>query len=119
MRPVIPNIFLVKELKENTSHKLFLLSNFDVDAMQAISLSYPDFFSLFDGIVVSGQVGYLKPYPEMYEYLLQSYDLRPEESLFVDDQYENIQGAEGVGIPCILYKNPWQLRKTMKKQNII
>lgn len=118
MRPIVPNIFLVKEIKTYTPHKLYLLSNFDVDAIEAISLSYPDFFSLFDGVVVSGQVGYLKPYPEMYQHLLDSYDLRPEESLFIDDQYENILGAEQIGIPCVLYKNPWQLRKELKKQNL-
>jgi len=116
MRPIIPNIFLVKELKEHTPHRLYLLSNFDAHEIQALSLSYPDFFSLFDGIVVSGQVGYLKPYPEMYSYLLNQYALRPEESLFVDDQHQNIHGAEQVGISCVLYKNPWQLRTQLRRQ---
>lgn len=118
MRPIIPNVFLVKDIKEHTPHKLYLLSNFDVDAMEAISLSYPDFFSLFDGVVVSGQVGYLKPYPEMYHYLLENYNLRPEDSLFIDDQYENVRGAERVGISGVHYKNPWQLRKEFRKQHI-
>lgn len=118
MRPIIPNVFLVKEIKEYTPHRLYLLSNFDADAMKTLSLSYPDFFSLFDGIVVSGQVGYLKPYPEVYNHLLHRYDLRPEESIFVDDQYENVRGAEQLGISCVLYKNPWQLRKQLKQQHL-
>jgi HAD superfamily hydrolase (TIGR01509 family) len=118
MHPIIPNIFLVKDIKKYTPHKLYLLSNFDVDAIAAISRSYPDFFSLFDGVVVSGQVGYLKPYPEMYQYILNAYDLRREESLFIDDQHENVVGAEQVGIPCVLYKNPWQLRKDLNKRNV-
>ena len=118
MRPIIPNFFLVKELKEHTPHRLFLLSNFDADAMLTISLSYPDFFSLFDGIMVSGQVGLLKPYPEVYRHLLTQYDLRSEESLFIDDQYENILGAQQVGISCVLYKNPSQLNKCLNERRI-
>lgn len=119
MRPIVPNIFLVKDIKEHTPHQLYLLSNFDVDAIASLSLSYPDFFSLFDGVIVSGQVGYLKPYSEMYHYMLERYQLCPEESLFIDDQHENIQGAQEVGIPCVLYKNPRQLRKQLKQSNVI
>lgn len=116
MRPIIPNIFLLKELKEHTQHRLFLLSNFDVSAIQTIILTYPDIFSLFEGIVVSGQVGFLKPYPEIYHHLLDHHMIRAEESLFIDDQYENILGAERVGISCILYKNPWQIRQDLAKR---
>lgn len=119
MRPVIPNLFLVKDLKQFTPYRLFLLSNFDVDAMATLSLSYPEFFSLFDGVVVSGQVGLLKPYPEIYQHLLDAYDLRAEESLFIDDQPENIMGAQQVGISCVLYKNPRQLHKSLNELNIL
>jgi HAD superfamily hydrolase (TIGR01509 family) len=119
MRPIVPNVLLVKDLKEHTDHKLYLLSNFDAHAINTLALTYPEFFSLFDGVIVSGQVGLLKPYPEMYNYLLQTYDLRPEDSLFIDDQYENVQGAEHVGIPCVLYKNPSQLRKKIEQCNLL
>lgn len=114
MRPINENLFLVKELKEYTPHKLYILSNFDVDAIEMLFALYPEFFSLFDGIVVSGQVGALKPYPEIYEYILKKYGLDPKKSLFIDDQQENIIGANSVGIPCIHHHNPWQLRRDLK-----
>lgn len=119
MRPIVPNVLLVKDLKEHTNHNLYLLSNFDAHAIGTLADNYPEFFSLFDGVIVSGQVGHLKPYPEMYRYLLQTYDLRAEDSLFIDDQYENVQGAEHVGIPCLLYKNPDQLRKQIHQRHLL
>lgn len=119
MRPIVPNVLLVKDLKEHTDHQLYLLSNFDAQAIDSLALLYPEFFSLFDGVIVSGQVGYLKPYPEMYRYLLQTYNLEPEKSLFIDDQYENVQGAEFIGIPCVLYKNPSQLRKQIHQRHLL
>jgi FMN phosphatase YigB (HAD superfamily) len=119
MKPIVPNVILAKELKEHTSHRLFLLSNFDADAIRSITLLYPDFFSLFDGVVVSGNVGFLKPYPEIYHHILRDYNLHPEESLFIDDQQENVWGAQTVGISGIVYKNPWQLRQDFKKCNLL
>lgn len=119
MRPIVPNVLLVKDLKEHTDHKLYLLSNFDAHAINTFALTYPEFFSLFDGVIVSGQVGLLKPYPEMYRYLLQTYDLRAQDSLFIDDQHENVLGAEHVGIPCVLYKNPDQLRKQIHQRHLL
>jgi FMN phosphatase YigB (HAD superfamily) len=119
MEPIDANIMLVKELKEHTPHRLFLLSNFDIDAMETLCHSYPDFFSLFDGVVVSGQVGCLKPYPEIYRHLLDHHALDGKDSVFIDDQHENILGAERVGIPCILYKNAWQLRKDLAQRGLL
>lgn len=119
MRPIVPNVLLLKDLKEHTDHNLYLLSNFDAHAINMLALAYPEFFSLFDGVIVSGKVGLLKPYPEMYRYLLHRYDLRAEDSLFIDDQYENVQGAEHIGIPCLLYKNPDQLRKQMRQRHLL
>lgn len=119
MRPIVPNVLLLKDLKERSEHKIYLLSNFDAHAIDILALTYPDFFSLFDGVIISGQVGYLKPYPEMYRYIMETYDLRSDDSLFIDDQSENIVGAESVGIPCLLYKNPHQLRKEFYQRNIL
>lgn len=119
MRPIVPNVLLIKDLKEHTDHRLYLLSNFDAQAIESLATSYPDFFALFDGVIVSGQVGHLKPYPEIYRHLLQAYELQPEESLFIDDQYENVEGAQHVGIPCVLYKNPGQLRKQIYQRHLL
>lgn len=57
----------------------------------------------FDGSVVSAFQGYVKPMPEIYEYLLNRFRLKAEECLFVDDVAENVMGAQRVGMMGFLF----------------
>jgi epoxide hydrolase-like predicted phosphatase len=61
---------------------------------------------LFDGIVISGQVGLYKPQPEIYELGAQRIGLSPGECVFVDDLRENCQAADGVGMTSIIHRGP-------------
>ena len=53
---------------------------------------------LFDGAVVSGEEGVLKPSPEIFAVLRHRYALDPAETLFVDDAEVNVAGARAVGL---------------------
>lgn len=57
----------------------------------------------FDGRVVSAEVRCVKPMPEIYRYLVDTYKLDAQECLFVDDVWENINAAEQVGIRGFLF----------------
>lgn len=69
---------------------------------------YP-ILKIFDGIVFSGDIGFSKPNPEIYEYLLDTYELIAEECLFIDDLSSNIHGAYRVGIDGYQYNGNFQL----------
>ena len=60
--------------------------------------------SYFDGTIVSAFTGFTKPMPEIYTYLLKHFCLKAEECLFVDDVYENIIGAERMGMKGFLFE---------------
>ena len=62
-----------------------------------------DLFSLFDGIVLSGTIGMVKPHREIFEYLLNTYSLKAAECIFIDDSQKNIEGAEKVDIKGYLF----------------
>ena len=51
------------------------------------------FFRYFDGGVVSADVKLSKPDIRIYRYILEKYDLKPEECLYIDDIEENIIGS--------------------------
>ena len=53
----------------------------------------------FDGVVLSANLKMVKPDPEIYLYVLNTYHLQADECLFVDDMLYNVTGAEAVGIP--------------------
>jgi HAD superfamily hydrolase (TIGR01509 family) len=64
--------------------------------------------TLFRGIVISGEVQMMKPEPEVFAHLLEKYELRPEQSVFVDDLSANVDAAKRVGLHGILFKDAVQ-----------
>lgn len=51
------------------------------------------FYGLLEGVVVSADIGVLKPDRRIYEHLLSSFSLQPGETLFLDDIPANVEGA--------------------------
>lgn len=63
--------------------------------------SFPE---LFDGVVISGDVGLHKPQPEIFLLGCERVGLDPGECVFVDDLKENCAGAEAVGMTAMLHR---------------
>lgn len=62
------------------------------------------FGALFDGVVISGEVGLHKPEPEIFRLAAERAGAVPESCVFVDDLRENCAGAEAVGMTAILHR---------------
>jgi epoxide hydrolase-like predicted phosphatase len=62
----------------------------------------------FDEIVISAEVGLVKPDTRIYYYILERMNINPEQAVFVDDFPENIAGARAVGMQAIHFRNPAQ-----------
>lgn len=58
---------------------------------------------LFEDVILSGDLGIIKPDPEIYEYMLRKLKLPASEVLFVDDRQVNVDGAEACGIRGMLF----------------
>jgi epoxide hydrolase-like predicted phosphatase len=64
--------------------------------------SFPE---LFDGVVISGEVGLYKPQPEIFRLGAERIGLPPDQCVFVDDLRENCAGAEAVGMAAVLHRD--------------
>ena len=108
---------LMKELK-NKGYRLFLCSN----AAESFH-KYEDkieAFKLLEAKVVSADIRQVKPDKEFFEYLLNTYRLKPEECFFIDDLAVNVKGAYECGIDGYQYNgNAGLLRKFMERVGII
>jgi putative hydrolase of the HAD superfamily len=62
------------------------------------------FGELFDGVVISGEVGLRKPDPPIYRLAAERIGLPPDSCVFVDDIEENVTAAEAVGMSGIVHR---------------
>ena len=92
---------LILHIKERYGVSVFLLSN--ISRYFADHASEIPILSLVDRCVFSAICGRVKPNRGIYEYLCTDCGILPEETLFVDDRAENIEGARSAGIAGYLF----------------
>ena len=102
------NIQLLHQLKENYS--LYGLTNWSAETIK-IAYSKYDFFNHLKGIVVSGDEKLIKPDPKIYQVILDRYNLKAKESVFIDDNIENVKAAQKMGFETIHFNEDTDLRK--------
>ena len=93
---------LVEELKK-LGYGIYLLSNASVrqhEYWPRVPAS-----RLFDGTLISADVGVIKPQPEIYRMCLERFGLKAEECFFIDDAPVNIEGALRCGIAGAVFHN--------------
>ena len=103
----------MKGLKER-GYRLYVLSNYG-EYLFLKSKDRLDFMPYMDGAVISYQIQMIKPDQEIYEYILNKYGLLPEESVFIDDRPENVEGAKLIGMNGILFENFEQADRELQK----
>jgi putative hydrolase of the HAD superfamily len=90
----------VKGLKDN-GYKVYILSNYGRTSFEAAKDKFK-FLKYVDGGVISYEVKHIKPEPEIYQILIDKYEINPEEAVFLDDLQANLDGAKNFGFHTIL-----------------
>jgi epoxide hydrolase-like predicted phosphatase len=103
--------FMRKELKPK--YKLGLLSNAGDNWLKEI-FSQKD-MDLFDDIVLSYELGVIKPDPKIYEVAANRLKVLPSECVFIDDNPGHCNGGAKVGMKTICYKNLEQTKKDLER----
>ena len=92
---------VLRRLKEK-GYGIYGLTNWSAETFPMIRDTYP-IFGEFDGIVVSGEEHLLKPNAAIYHCLLERYNLQAEESIFIDDNADNVAAAKAVGMESVRF----------------
>ncbi len=116
--PIQGTVEILRQLKESGRYKLYALTNWNAGLFEIALVRY-DFLDWFDGLIVSGEEKIRKPSREFYSILNDRYEVDFEEALFIDDNTRNIKAARDMGFQCILYENPEQLNKELRRLNIL
>jgi 2-haloacid dehalogenase len=115
--PITDTVEIFRQLKESGKYKTYALTNWQAGLFEIALVRY-NFLHWFDGRVVSGEEKMRKPFPEFYQLLLNRYNVKPEEALFIDDNVRNVKAAEGVGIKSIQFESAAALQKELGKLQI-
>jgi 2-haloacid dehalogenase len=77
------------------------------------------FFSLFEGIVISGLEGMAKPDREIFELLCHRFGLESRTTLFIDDTIANVQAATALGMATVHYESSAGLRDRLVELDLL
>ena len=110
--PIDESVQVLSELKEK-GVLLYILSNWSAETYPIAEERF-DFLSWFDGKIISGEAGIVKPDVEIYKLLIKRYDLNPQHTVFIDDKEENVRAAELLGVHGIHFQNASKLRKDLQ-----
>ena len=102
MFPLGSNVKVLPELKKQ-GFRLYYLSNFPSDIFSEIK-NRNSFFKYFDGGIISSEVKHSKPDITIFKIFFEKYNLKPEESLYIDDIEINVKAARSTGMNgCCTY----------------
>ena len=95
-------------------YQIYILSNISKDSADYLKATQP-FFEPCNGMVLSYEELQVKPDLKLFQTLLNRYQLEPDECLFFDDNAENVQAANQLGIHGIQFHTLQQAKKEAQK----
>jgi len=98
--------------------RLFVLSNWSAETFP-FALRRFEFLRWFNGVLLSGEVGLIKPDPRIFQLLFEKYDIDPAEAVFVDDHARNVATARELGMPSIHFTDATTLRQELGRLGLL
>ncbi len=111
LTPIQANVEVLNNIAQKPIN-LYVLSNFHKEAFEEVYKKY-DFFNHFDGMIISYREKTVKPEREIYEKLINRYNLKPDSTLFIDDSEKNIEAAKKLGFKTIHFNDNIKLSSSI------
>jgi 2-haloacid dehalogenase len=109
--PIAGTVDILAELRER-GVPLYALSNWSAETFPRALARFP-FLHWFRGTVISGALRIAKPDAAIYRHLLDTYQLRAEDAVFIDDAPRNVAAAEALGMHAVRFTDPPTLRAAL------
>lgn len=93
-------------------YKTGILSNIGRESLQK-RFHKDELQAHFDAVVVSGEIGYIKPEPQAYTIAAERLGVHLSECVFIDDRESHCGAAQGVGMQAIVYTDFVQFKRDL------
>lgn len=118
MRGTIPgSVAVLRELRDR-GRRLYGLTNFSAETYP-LALARFDFLGWFEGVLVSGEVGLVKPDPRFYALLFERFAIDPARAVFIDDVPANTAAARALGMHAIEFTTAAALRGELARLGLL
>lgn len=114
--PIEGTMNIVKELKRK--YNLILLSDYLLEWKDFI-MNNNDDLKIFDYQYFSFEIGKLKSDDGTFQHIIDDLNIKPNETLFIDDYSSNVESARKNGINGIVFKDAKQLRNELVKLELL
>jgi len=110
-------VALLKELRRRHV-PLFASTNWGAASWASARAQY-EFLGLFEGAIVSGEVGIAKPDPAFFELLVATFGLEPATTLYIEDNLTNLQAAAAHGFVTHSFASSEALAAVLHRHRLI
>ena len=111
--PIQGTVDILNHLKHKSGYRLFALTNWSAETFP-IALQRYDFLHWFHGRLVSGEEKMRKPFKEIYELLMERFNIDPSRAIYIDDNFRNLIPAKELGFYVIHFQSPEQFKKELE-----
>ncbi|MEL7517645.1 MAG: HAD family phosphatase [Pseudomonadota bacterium] len=111
--PLITDTRVMMDELKAAGYRLFAITDNVHEIVAQLKRDY-DFFDLFEAAAVSAELGFLKPDPRIYRWLLETGGIEANNSVFLDDVQRNVDGAKAVGMEAYLFTNAAKAREDLR-----
>ena len=115
--PIAGMVEILAELRDRGT-PLYGLTNWSAETYPPARERFA-FLSWFRGILVSGEVGVIKPDPRIFELLIERFAINPENAVYIDDVEANVAAAQSFGIHAIQFTTPARLRRELTRLGLL
>jgi len=98
--------------------RLLALSNWSAETFPIVRPRLA-FLDVFDGVLLSGAEGLIKPDPAIYLLLAERYEVDIAQAVFVDDSARNVETASALGFDSVRFESPAQLRAELARRGLL
>jgi 2-haloacid dehalogenase len=117
--PVSGSVGLFAAMRASHNRRpIYAATNWGSENWRLAKTLFP-FLEWFDGELVSGDVGLLKPDPRFFELLVRRFNLTPRSTLYIDDNTENVREAARTGFVVYHFTGAEGLSRRLEQLDLI
>lgn len=110
-------VAILEELRD-AGHELHALTNWSAETFPFARERFA-FLEWFESILVSADIGLVKPDPAIFQLLLERIGRTPAECIYIDDNPKNVTAAARLGFDAIAFHSAVQLRDALDRRAVL